>query len=180
MKVDPKSPEVVSARNALSNAAIDLNLLLENFNAPLDPSVTVDISIERALRAHQQLGDAIKKLVSSQIGLTDQSLRHEAPYAETANALSASISKNSFCSNGASQACELFLTKLKSLNSEGEITAASIRGIAIQAGLAKAHVRTIQWLVDALKGLGVIELSESAGNSSRYKLTMLFGKTEAG
>jgi hypothetical protein len=180
MEVDPQNPEVVSARNALNNAAIDLNLLLENFNAPLDPGVKVDISIEKALLAHQELGDAIKKLVSSQIGLTEQSLRHEAPYAETANALSASISKDGYCSNGESQACELFLTKLKSISSEGDMTAASIRRIAIQAGLADPSIRTIQWLINALNGLGLIELTKSRGAGSRYKLTMVFGKMEVG
>ena len=178
MELDPQNPEVVSARNALNKSAIDLNLLLENFNAPLDPGVKVDISIEKALRAHQQLGDAIKKLVSSQIGWTEQSLRHEVRYTEIANALSASISKHSFCSNGESNACEEFLTKLKSISSEGDMTAALIRGEAIQAGLAKPSIRTIQWLIDALKGLGVIELSKSNGVASRYKLTMVFGKTE--
>jgi len=177
MIVDSQNPKVVSALNSLNNAAIDLNLLLENFNAPLDPDVTIDISIERALRAHRELGDAIQKLVSSQTGLTEQSLRHEAPYAA---ALSGRIGRHGYCSNGGLKACEGFLSKLKSIGSEGDMTAASIRKIALESGLADPRIRTIQWLIKELNGLGLIELTESRGCGSRYKLTMVFGKTEVG
>lgn len=67
MKIDPKNPAVISAREDLQSAALDLNLILRKLEVPSDPEVAVSISIERALRAHKELGDAIKKLVDNQL-----------------------------------------------------------------------------------------------------------------